>query len=164
MKRIVILTMILFTLPMAARQYEVTQEHKDRAAEIVKQMTLEEKIAYVGGYQDWYIRAIDRLGLPAVRMADGPQGVRNNTKSTLYPSGVAAAATWDKDLIYKMGESLGKDSRARGVQLACTCKYVFDARCCRQHPHLHPSRLYRCRDRFPPQVLQRDKFFIFIFK
>ena len=40
MKRIVILTMILFTLPMAARQYEVTQEHKYWAAVIVKQMTL----------------------------------------------------------------------------------------------------------------------------
>ena len=56
MKQIVILFFALFTLPMAARQYEVTQEHKDRAAEIVKQMTLEEKIAYVGGYQDWYIQ------------------------------------------------------------------------------------------------------------
>ena len=117
MKKLLTLTLAMLTLPLAARQYEVTQEHKDRAAEIVKQMTLEEKIAYVGGYQDWYIRAIDRLGLPAVRMADGPQGVRNNTKSTLYPSGVAAAATWDKDLIYRMGESLGKDSRARGVHI-----------------------------------------------
>lgn len=117
MKKLLTLILAMLTLPLAARQYEVTQEHKDRAAEIVKQMTLEEKIAYVGGYQDWYIRAIDRLGLPAVRMADGPQGVRNNTKSTLYPSGVAAAATWDKDLIYKMGESLGKDSRARGVHI-----------------------------------------------
>lgn len=117
MKKTITLIFVLLALPLAARQYEITQEHKDRAAEIVKQMTLEEKIAYVGGYQDWYIRAIERLGLPAVRMADGPQGVRNNTKSTLYPSGVAAAATWDRDLIHQMGVSLGKDSRARGVHI-----------------------------------------------
>ena len=65
----------------------VTQEHKDRAVEIVRQMTLEEKIDYIGGYESWYIRGVERLGIPAVRMADGPQGVRNNTKSTLYPSG-----------------------------------------------------------------------------
>ena len=103
-------------LPLAA-QGRITQEHKDRAAEVVKQMTLDEKIAYIAGHDSWYIRAIPRLGLPAVRMADGPQGVRNNTKSTLYPSGVAAAATWDRDLIHKMGISLGKDSRARGVHI-----------------------------------------------
>ena len=118
MKKIV-LTLIAaaISLPMMAQQYVVTQAHKDRAAEIVKQMTLEEKIAYVGGYEAWYVREIPRLGLPAVRMADGPQGVRNNTKSTLYPSGVAAAATWDKALIEQMGISLGKDSRARGVHI-----------------------------------------------
>ena len=71
-------------------QPEFTKENADRAASIVSKMTLREKAEYVGGFENWYIRAIDRLGLPAVRMADGPQGVRNNTKSTLYPSGIAA--------------------------------------------------------------------------
>ncbi len=108
---------IAFSLSMMAQKYVVTQEHKDRADEIVKQMTLEEKIAYIGGYKSWFVREIPRLGLPAVRMADGPQGVRNNTKSTLYPSGIAAAATWDTNLIEQMGISLGKDSRARGVHI-----------------------------------------------
>ena len=118
MKKIIItFVAIAISLPMMAQKYVVTQEHKDRAAEIVKQMTLEEKIAYIGGYESWYVREIPRLGLPAVRMADGPQGVRNNTKSTLYPSGIAAAATWDTDLIEQMGVSLGKDSRARGVHI-----------------------------------------------
>ena len=115
-KYILFLFAVATTLSLSA-QYKVTQEHKDRAAAIVKQMTLEEKIAYIGGHDSWYVRAIDRLGLPAVRMADGPQGVRNNTKSTLYPSGVAAAATWDVELIEQMGVSLGKDSRARGVHI-----------------------------------------------
>ena len=107
---------IIVAMPLSA-QYKVTHEHKDRAAAIVKQMTLEEKIDYIGGHDSWYVRAIDRLGLPAVRMADGPQGVRNNTRSTLYPSGVAAAATWDTELIQQMGVSLGKDARARGVHI-----------------------------------------------
>ena len=116
-----LLSILMFCVALTAsaqlKQYKVTQEHKDRAAEIVKQMTLDEKIDYIGGYKRWYVRAIPRLGLPAVRMADGPQGVRNNTKSTLYPSGIAAASTWDTDLIQKMGISLGKDSRARGVHI-----------------------------------------------
>ena len=115
-KAILFLMFAALTLSVSA-QYKVTEEHKQRAAEVVKKMTLEEKIDYIGGYKRWYVRAIPRLGLPAVRMADGPQGVRNNTKSTLYPSGVAAAATWDTDLIQQMGVSLGKDSRARGVHI-----------------------------------------------
>ncbi len=115
-KYILFLFAVVVTLPLSAK-YTVTQEHKDRAAAIVKQMTLEEKIDYIGGYKSWYVRGIERLGLPAVRMADGPQGVRNNTRSTLYPSGVAAAATWDIELIEQMGVSLGKDARARGVHI-----------------------------------------------
>ena len=110
-----ILLLILPTVTYG--QPRITQEHKDRAAEIVSQMTLEEKIAYIGGYESWYIRPVERLGLPAVKMVDGPQGVRNNTRSTLYPSGVAAAATWNRDLIHKMGVALGQDSRARGVHI-----------------------------------------------
>ena len=117
MRKIVLLLIAAMATLSLSAQYRVTQEHKDRAAEIVKKMTLEEKIDYIGGYKSWYVRAIDRLGLPAVRMADGPQGVRNNTKSTLYPSGVAAAATWDTELIKQMGVSLGKDARARGVHI-----------------------------------------------
>ena len=117
MKRMFICLTAAVTALTAVGQSKITQEHKDRAAEVVKQMTLEEKIDYIGGYESWYVRAIPRLGLPAIRMADGPQGVRNNTKSTLYPSGIAAAATWDRDLIHQMGVSLGKDSRARGVHI-----------------------------------------------
>lgn len=98
-------------------QPRITQEHKDRAADIVSQMTLDEKIAYIGGYESWYIRPVERLGLPAVKMVDGPQGVRNNTRSTLYPSGIAAASTWNRELIGKMGVALGQDSRARGVHI-----------------------------------------------
>ena len=108
---------VLFGTTAGVSQPRITQEHKSRAADIVSQMTLDEKIAYVGGYESWYIRPIERLGLPAVKMVDGPQGVRNNTRSTLYPSGVAAAATWNRELIEKMGVALGQDSRARGVHI-----------------------------------------------
>lgn len=117
MKKIVIIGMCVLGSVLANAQSRITQEYKDRASEIVAQMTLQEKIEYIGGYESWYIRPIDRLGLPAIKMVDGPQGVRNNTQSTLYPSGVAAAATWNKELIYEMGVALGQDARARGVHI-----------------------------------------------
>lgn len=98
--------------------YRVTQEHRARAAELVSQMTLEEKCSYIGGSKDgFYIRPIERLGIPQIRMADGPQGVRNNTKSTLFACGVAAAASWNEDAVYEMGVALGQDARARGVHI-----------------------------------------------
>ena len=97
--------------------FSVPQAAKDRAAELVSKMTMEEKIDCIGGFKDFYIRSIERLGIPEIRMADGPQGVRNNTKSTMFPSGIAVASTWNRDLIYKMGEGLGQDSRARGVHI-----------------------------------------------
>ena len=116
--RFFVLTLICaLSFTAVSAQKRVTQEHKDRAAAIVSQMTLEEKINYVAGYKGWYIMPVERLGLPAVRMADGPQGVRNKTKSTLYPCGIAAAATWNKELIEKMGVALGQDARARGVHI-----------------------------------------------
>ena len=72
----------------------VTPEHEARARKLVARMTLEEKIDYIGGYNTFFIRSVERLGIPEIRMADGPQGVRNDfsaqligrdKKSTLYP-------------------------------------------------------------------------------
>lgn len=92
MKRLLLFTLLLTPALLPAQT--ITPDAKSRAAELVKRMTLEEKIDYIGGYNDFYIRAVPRLGIPEIRMADGPQGVRNDTRSTMYASGIAAAATW----------------------------------------------------------------------
>ncbi|MDR3762898.1 MAG: glycoside hydrolase family 3 C-terminal domain-containing protein [Acidobacteriota bacterium] len=86
-----------------------------RAQKILGQMTLDEKMDYVGGFNSFYIRAIPRLGVPELKMSDGPLGTRNDGPSTAYPAGILMASTWDVALAQKFGESLGMDSRARGV-------------------------------------------------
>ncbi|RYY99745.1 MAG: hypothetical protein EOO11_03935 [Chitinophagaceae bacterium] len=88
-----------------------------RAAALLAQMTLEEKIDYIGGYNDFYIRPIDRLGLPAIKMTDGPVGTRNDGRTTAYPASVLTAATWDTALARRLGTALGRDARARGVHI-----------------------------------------------
>lgn len=116
MKRILLVASILLSLPLSAQK--VQPADKARAAELVSQMTLDEKIAFLGGSSDgFHINGIPRLGIPEIRMADGPQGVRNDTRSTLYACGVAAAATWNPDLVGEMGKALGLDARARGVHI-----------------------------------------------
>ena len=116
MRKFLALFVALFAVASLSAQ-PVSEDAKRRAAELVAKMTLEEKLDYIGGYNSFYIRAIPRLGIPEIRMADGPQGVRNNTQSTMYASGIAAAATWNRDAVYNMGVGLGQDSRARGVHI-----------------------------------------------
>jgi beta-glucosidase len=88
-----------------------------RAQDLLSQMTLEEKISYIGGTNGFYIRAIPRLDLPEVKMSDGPMAARNDGPTTSYPGGIALAATWDPIMAGKIGVALGRDCRARGVNI-----------------------------------------------
>jgi beta-glucosidase len=85
-----------------------------RVDSMLKQLTLEEKIDLIGGVDDFYIRANQRIGLPRLRMADGPVGVRNYGPSTVF-GGIGLAATWDPELAQRIGAVIGEDARARGV-------------------------------------------------
>ena len=101
----------------AKAQVQITPQDKERASALVKQMTLEEKCRFIAGARSFYTYAIPRLCIPEIRMADGPQGVRNNTVSTLYPCGILTASTWNRDLAHRLGNSLADDCRARGVSI-----------------------------------------------
>src|ERR1700761_2657010 len=108
----VVCVAILSAVPQDRPSHE---QAADRAEKILRQMTLEEKIDYIGGLNEFYIRAIPRLGVPELKMADGPIGVRNYGDSTAYPAGIAMAASWDTELVKQVGASIGSDARARGV-------------------------------------------------
>lgn len=101
---------------LSAEAVEIKQEHIDRAQKLVEQMTLDEKLQFLGGKTSFTLWANERLGIPDIRLADGPQGLRNHAPhSTLYPAGILAASTWNRDVVRRYGESLGDDARARGV-------------------------------------------------
>ena len=111
LRRFTVIVVVLCALARAQQAPNIEQ----RVNSILSQMTLEEKIDYLGGVDDFYVRAIPRLKLPALKMADGPLGVRNYGLSTAYPGGTALAATWDPGLVKRVGESIGREARARGV-------------------------------------------------
>jgi len=90
-------------------------EIEKRVDALLAKMTLDEKLTLIGGTNDFYIQALPRLGLPALRMSDGPLGVHDYGPTTAYPAGIALAASWDVDLARRVGEMMGKDARARGV-------------------------------------------------
>jgi beta-glucosidase len=90
-------------------------EVEQRAEKLLQRMTIEEKVTLIGGINDFYIRALPRLGLPTLRMSDGPMGVHDYGETTAYPAGISLAASWDPDLAKRVGISMGRDARARGV-------------------------------------------------
>jgi len=80
-------------------------------------MSLEEKIDYLGGDRSLYVRPVPRLGIPEIKMSDGPSGCRNWGSSSAYPAAVALAATFDTAAAEKTGSALARDCRARGVHI-----------------------------------------------
>lgn len=88
-----------------------------RARELVRQMTFEEKATYIGGDREFFIRAVPRLGIPEIKMADGPVGCRNWGPSTAYPAPIGLAASFDVELAREVGASVARDCRARGVRV-----------------------------------------------
>jgi beta-glucosidase len=89
----------------------------ERVNALLSRMTLDEKLLYIGGIHAMSIRPISRLGLPEIRMSDGPIGVRQDRPSTRYPAGIALAATWNPLLAAREGTSMGRDCRARGIHI-----------------------------------------------
>jgi beta-glucosidase len=105
-------TLVVAAPPAAPTLNDVEQ----RVQAILSRMTLEEKIDMIGGVDDFYIRAYPQLGLPRLRMSDGPLGVRNaEPPSTVMAGGISLAASWDPALAEQEGIQIGRDARARGV-------------------------------------------------
>lgn len=97
------------TPPMAQADVET------RADSLLGRMTLAQKIEMIGGESTFYTHPIPQLGIPSLKMSDGPLGVHDYGPATAYPGGIALAASWDLDLAERVGAMMGKDARARGV-------------------------------------------------
>lgn len=112
------ITFLLILAPfcvMAQKWY--TSDVDEKVDNILRKMTVKEKLSYIGGIDWMYTRNIDRLGIPRMKMSDGPQGLGTHGQSTAYPATVLLAATWNEDLAYEYGKSLGRDCRARGINV-----------------------------------------------
>ena len=105
---------LLLVLPAFCQTPQSSQATEARVDSVLKQLTLEEKIDLLSGVDDFYVRDIKHIGLPRLKMADGPLGVRNYGPATTF-GGIGLAATWDPELVAKIGTALGEDARARGV-------------------------------------------------
>ena len=107
--------LLLWPLHMAWSQPQASSpEIEARVNSLLAKLTLEEKIDLIGGVDGFYVRANEKIGLPRLKMADGPVGVRNYGPSTVF-GGIGLAAAWDPELASRIGATIGQDARARGV-------------------------------------------------
>jgi beta-glucosidase len=93
-----------------------------RTESLLRRMTLEEKVSFVSGTDNSHTAGVPRLGIPAAKVTDGPHGARTSDPdnpgrtlpATAFPTGVGLAATWNPELIERVGAALGEEVRARG--------------------------------------------------
>jgi len=87
---------------------------EERIADLLPRMSLEEKVALLGGGGGGFeTKSNARLQIPSLTMTDGPVGVRWGA-STAFPSSILMAATWDTSLVRLLGAALGREARAKG--------------------------------------------------
>lgn len=86
-----------------------------RVDRLLARLSLADELRLIGGVDGFYTRALPSIGLPRLAMSDGPYGVRVFGRSAAYAGGVGLAASWDTGLARKVGASMGRDARARGV-------------------------------------------------
>ena len=96
---------------------------------LVSQMTLEEKAGLLNGLDFWHLKGVERLGIPSVMVTDGPHGLRKqaqkadhlsineSVKAVCFPAACALASSFDRELVYAVGEAIGKECQAEDVSV-----------------------------------------------
>ncbi|HJA67780.1 MAG TPA: glycoside hydrolase family 3 C-terminal domain-containing protein [Candidatus Mediterraneibacter cottocaccae] len=102
---------------------------KENIRKLVSELTLEEKAVLTSGRDNWFTKAVERLGIPSVRTSDGPNGLRTqegevnglseelSREAVCFPTSCTTAASFDTGLMEEIGHELGKESQAFGVNV-----------------------------------------------
>ena len=100
---------------------------KEDIKNLISQMTLEEKAGMCSGADFWHLKGVERLGIPSVMVTDGPHGLRKQSdqgdhlginesiKAVCFPTGCATASSFDRNLLRKIGETIGQECQAENV-------------------------------------------------
>jgi len=88
---------------------------------LIADLTLEEKVSMCDGSGIWHSTGVERLGIPPIKVTDGPNGARGDGVSgataACFPVGSALAATWNTELLHEVGQALGLETKSKGAQV-----------------------------------------------
>ena len=95
---------------------------QDSVDSLIGQMTLEEKVSLLAGAAMFATAAVERLGVPSLRMTDGPNGARGadftgGLTAACLPVGISLAASWNAELIGRVGQVLAQEAKSKGAQV-----------------------------------------------
>ncbi len=102
---------------------------RENIRNLIAQMTLEEKASLCSGADFWHTKSCERLVIPASMVSDGPHGLRKQNdkadhlgvnesiKAVCFPAGCGTAASFNRDLLYRMGETIGNECQAEDVSV-----------------------------------------------
>ena len=89
--------------------------------QIIKTLTLDEKVSLLSGFNSWYTNKIEKKNIPSIKMSDGPNGVRGDSNSgkssACFPCAISIGSTWDLSLINDIGIALGEEAQAKDVDV-----------------------------------------------
>ncbi|MGX7263234.1 beta-glucosidase [Enterococcus crotali] len=97
--------------------------------ELIDKMTLEEKASLMSGENFWNTKAVERLNIPAIMLTDGPHGLRKqggkadhlglnkSLPATCFPTAATLANSWDRSLLFEVGEAIGKEAASEKVSV-----------------------------------------------
>lgn len=101
----------------------------EKIRDLVKQMTLEEKAGMCSGADFWHTKSVERLEIPSVMLSDGPHGLRkqeekgdhlgmgDSIEAVCFPAGCLSASSFDREMLRKLGETLGNECQAENVSV-----------------------------------------------
>lgn len=102
---------------------------KEKIRNLIKQMTVEEKAGLCSGADFWHTKGVERLGIPSVMLSDGPNGLRkqeekgdhlgmgDSIEAVCFPAGCLSASSFDRELLYQLGETLGNEAQAEQISV-----------------------------------------------
>jgi beta-glucosidase len=95
---------------------------EEKIESLLTQMTLEEKVAMAAGADLWHSTGVERLGIPSIKVTDGPNGARGGdfgggVGSACFPAGICLGATWNTELIERVGQALGEEVKSKSAHV-----------------------------------------------
>jgi len=104
-------------------QFQEDKLNEERIQNLLDDMTLEEQVSLLAGVDFWTTVPIKRLGIPAIKVTDGPNGARGGgslvggVKAASFPVGIALASTWNTALVNQIGQALAEEAQSKGARV-----------------------------------------------
>ncbi|MEO7912065.1 MAG: glycoside hydrolase family 3 C-terminal domain-containing protein [Roseiflexaceae bacterium] len=109
---------------MIDADHKASNNPETRIDALLGELTVAEKVSLLAGASMWLSTPVERLGIPAIKVSDGPNGARGggsfaggNVTSACFPVGIALAASWNTELVEQIGQALGQETKSKGAHL-----------------------------------------------